>query len=780
MRRRQTFWVATAVLLAVTGTVASVLGASEVAQSESHNSRDAALDSSAAIASTIKLELQHEQDLAISAAAVSVDNRVLTQTEFAQWTSSIHAFSRYPEVQGISELAMVPASQLQSFASRQVADPPGPLSANGTFTVSPSGLRPYYCFITASESRSEKDQLPAGLDYCTTVLGPPLLKARDSGASTYLPYKTAGTEELAIGTAIYSGGGVPTTVAARRAAFIGWTGIVIFPKIVLTAALAGHSSTEVSFRYGEGKSKVTFMAGAVGSGAQSTTVNLHNGWYVDVRSSVTSGGLWGGGIPLALLLGGIALCWLLATLIYVLGTSRSRALQLVHVRTDELQYQAFHDSLTGLPNRARILEGINQMMKRARMEHVAMATFFLDLDNFKDINDTLGHRSGDELLAEVGARLKAVLREGDLVGRLGGDEFVMVATGTSLDIGVEGVAKRILDALAAPFKLSGTDVSLNVTASIGIAKGERAIPEELLRDADIALYLAKAAGKNCAEVFTHSMQVSVDDHRNLEVDLHGALEANQFFLLYQPIVDLASGTVSGFEALLRWRHPTRGVVPPSEFIPALESSGMIVPVGRWVLETACRQGAIWHGEGHRVKMSVNVSTPQLQRDGIADDTYHALNESLFDPRMLVLEITETTLMLDVEETVDRLKLLKAIGVRLAIDDFGTGFSSLARLQHFPIDILKIDQSFVSQRKDSDMPAAFIRTIVQLAKSLGLEVIAEGVETNAQRKYLTLEKVDFGQGFLFARPLDIDAAGRFLNDRSVTPTGRGFSLVSKSG
>jgi diguanylate cyclase (GGDEF)-like protein len=779
MRRRKTLWAAIAVSLALVGAVASILGASAMAQDSGGDSRQVAVASADAIASTMKLELQHQQDLSISAAALAVDNRTLTQAEFAQWTKSIHAFSRYPELQGISELQMITPAQLPSFAAAQEADPAGPLSS-GAFAVTPAGRRPYYCFISANQSRSVKTDLPAGLDYCTTALGTALLQARSSGASTYLPYKSGKTEELAIGTAVYSGGGVPSTVAARQSAFIGWTGTEILPGVVLANALAGHASTLVSFRYGQSTSKIGFTAGAVRGNTQTTTVDLHNGWFVVVRNSVTGSELWDSGTSLALLFGGIALCWLLAILVYVLGTSRSRALQLVHERTDELRHQAFHDSLTGLPNRALILEGINEMMKRARLEHLSMATLFLDLDDFKDINDTLGHRSGDELLTEVGARLKSVLGDGDFVGRLGGDEFVMVTTGSSLGFKaeVEAVADRIFAVLLPPFRLPGSEVLLNVTASIGIATGDRSIPEELLRDADIALYLAKGAGKNCAEVFTPSMQVSVDDHRNLEVDLHAALEANQFFLLYQPMVDLASGAVSGFEALLRWRHPTRGIVSPKEFIPALEASGMIIPVGRWVLETACRQGAAWQRQGHPIKISINVATAQLQRDGIADDTYHALAVSGFDPCMLVLEITETTLMQDVEEIVARLDLLKAIGVRIAIDDFGTGFSSLARLHHFPIDILKIDQAFVSQREDSEMPAVFIRTIVQLGKSLDLEILAEGIETQGQRNYLSAEGVDTGQGFLFAQPLDIKSAERFLHDNLAVPVLASSTLVRR--
>jgi EAL domain-containing protein (putative c-di-GMP-specific phosphodiesterase class I) len=359
--------------------------------------------------------------------------------------------------------------------------------------------------------------------------------------------------------------------------------------------------------------------------------------------------------------------------------------------------------------------------------------------------------------------LSEVLREGDTVGRLGGDEFVMLTEGSVQSGVAEAVAERILAILEPPFEISGNDMPLSITASIGIATGDRSTPEELLRDADIALYRAKGAGKNRFEVFTPSMLESVDDHRSLDVDLHRALAADQFFLLYQPTIDLSTGVLTGVEALLRWRHPTRGVVQPDDFIPALESSGLIVPVGQWVLETACRQGAKWQRQGHRFVVSVNVAAKQLQRDRIVDDVYRALSASGFDAGMLVLELTESTLMHDVGTTVSRLKMLKALGVRLAIDDFGTGFSSLAYLQQFPIDILKIDRSFVSGIGDADKSAAIVCTFVQLGRALGLEVIAEGIETHTQWRQLEAADVDTGQGFLFAQPLAADAVDQLLRE-----------------
>jgi len=761
VRTLRKFWVAIVLVVLLAGTTGSLVGARNVARNDRDRSRQAFLASAAEIVSTLQQAIAHEQDLSISTGAILVRNPDATEADFLGWTRSVRAFDRYPEVQSIFDIQLVPASQLSSYAARQVADPSGPLAAKGTFAVTPAGSRPYYCL--AAVARSRTTAVPDGIDYCQSPLVSALTQARDSGQEVYLPYKPGNVEELAIGAAIYRGGVVPGTVAARRAAILGWTGTTIVPGVLLAAALAHHPATAVAFRSASDSSTVTFKAGVVPPGAQSTSIHLSNGWQVQVLGTGTQGGVLSNSHALDLLLGGITVSVLLALLLYVLGTSRARALELVAERTDELRHQAFHDPLTGLPNRALILDRITQMMARARRERTIPAALFLDLDNFKDINDTLGHRSGDELLVRVGVRLSGVLREGDTVGRLGGDEFVVLTEGSTQSGGDEAVAGRILAALQPPFEIAGSDVPLSVTASIGIATGGRTTPEELLRDADIALYRAKAAGKDRAEVFTQLMLESVDDHRSLDVDLHRALGAEQFFLLYQPTFDLSSGTFTGVEALLRWRHPTRGVVQPDDFIPALEASGLIVPVGQWVLETACRQGATWHGRGHRFVVSVNVAAKQLQRDRIVDDVYRALSTSGFDAGSLVLELTESALMQDVDTTVTRLKMLKAIGVRLAIDDFGTGFSSLAYLQQFPIDILKIDRSFVSGIGDAEKSAAIVRTFVQLGRALGLEVIAEGIETDVQRRQLEAADVDTGQGFLLARPLEAGAVDQLLRD-----------------
>ena len=765
---RRTFWIAIAIGVVTVGSLGSFFGANSFGQSNFEHARQNLRTSSVEIASALNLAIQHEQDLAISAGAFIIEDSDASETNFIDWLDNVSAFKRYPEILAVAEVVVVRPSQLKNFAANAAINEKESKAPSQTFTLTPPGRRPFYCLVDVELARPGLPEIPIGLDLCDSSLGPQLMQARDSGQPTYAPDSLGGPAAFAVGTPLYRGGGHPRTVAGRRANLIGFTGTEILPKKILTTALLGHSHTGVAFHYQGSGSNVTFTAGDRPKNAMSVSVSLHNGWHVRVFTAAVAGGVFSDSDSMLLLLGGVLLSFLLGLLIYVLGTSRSSAMQLVKERTDQLQHQALHDSLTGLPNRALILDRIDRMLARSRRQHTAVAALFLDLDNFKDINDTLGHRAGDELLVSVGVRLKSAVRDTDTVGRLGGDEFVVLAEGVSLEAGVDVVADRLFDVLATPFIISGSLVPLSVSASIGIAEGDRATPEEMLQDADIALYQAKAAGKRRAVKFMASMQESVDHHRRLEVDLQGALEGQQFFLMYQPTVDLSTGAFTGVEALLRWRHPERGVVQPDDFIPALESTGLIIDVGAWVLHEACRQGAQWQSRGHRFTVSVNISAKQLERDRLVDDVREAIALSGFDATELILELTETALMHDSGSTVERLMLLKALGVRVAIDDFGTGYSSLAYLRQFPIDILKIDRSFVSGIADSRESAALVHTLVQLGKVLGIETIAEGVETNDQRSRLENENVDTGQGFLFARPLAVEDLDRLLRDSDGKP------------
>ena len=438
-----------------------------------------------------------------------------------------------------------------------------------------------------------------------------------------------------------------------------------------------------------------------------------------------------------------------------------------------LAHQALHDSLTGLANRQLTVDRAEQMLVRARREHGAVGLCFMDLDNFKDTNDSLGHEAGDKLLCAVAERLLRMLRAGDTVGRLGGDEFVILAEGASLADGPLLVAERIRDALHEPFFLPGYEgLPITVTASVGIATGDRPSAQELFRDADVALYRAKAVGKDCCVLFEPEMQSAAVDRLALKSNLYAALANGQFFLLYQPIFELDSMRVRGVEALLRWRHPTRGVISPDEFIPVLEENGLILGVGAWVLQQACAQAARWHAQGYLVQMSVNVSMRQIASPELVNDVVEALAASRLDPDTVTLEVTESVLMRDAEATVAHLRRLKELGVQIAIDDFGSGQSSLTYLRRFPIDELKIDRSFIVAIDGSRESTALLHTLVELGQNLGLSIVAEGIETSSQLEGLRDQHCTYGQGFIFARPMSSDGVEPYLCKDAIgarTPT-----------
>jgi len=428
---------------------------------------------------------------------------------------------------------------------------------------------------------------------------------------------------------------------------------------------------------------------------------------------------------------------------------------------DALERLATRDPLTGVPNRKLILDRIEQMQKRGRRTGHDWAVLFIDLDRFKDINDSLGHRVGDDVLRQAAIRFQSALRESDSIGRLGGDEFVVLVEGTDA-INAEHAAHRLLDALAVPFAVhSVARPQITVSASIGIVSGAYSSAEDLLMDADVALYEAKAAGRNRVVRFEPQMRGEFRTRIELERDLRLALDAGEFFLVYQPVLQLKDGAVQSMEALLRWRRPSGRVVAPDTFIPALEESGLIVAVGAFVLNEACCQTRRWRDVGLSTAVSVNVSPRQFETETFVNEVQLALQRSGLDPTRLILEMTETTLMRDSHESVLRLKALKDLGVRLAIDDFGTGYSSLAYLQQFPVDIIKIDRTFIAGTSIDGPSTALVHALIELGNALGLKTVAEGIETTDQLMQLLQEGCDAGQGFYFSRPLEDAAAERFL-------------------
>jgi diguanylate cyclase (GGDEF)-like protein/PAS domain S-box-containing protein len=427
----------------------------------------------------------------------------------------------------------------------------------------------------------------------------------------------------------------------------------------------------------------------------------------------------------------------------------------------ELSHQAFHDALTGLANRALLRDRLHHALERRERTGVAPAVIFLDLDGFKAVNDRLGHDRGDEVLNEVAGRLLAAVGRGETVGRLGGDEFAVLIeqSGQPLAEAV-ATAEQVLQALREPVSVGPDRVT--VTASVGIAVGDRnAESSDVIRDADVAMYRSKATGKNRWTVYKPGMRTAARERLDLEDAMRVGLERDEYRLLYQPIVDLTDHRVIGFEALVRWQHPTRHLLLPDQFVPLAEETGQIVPLGRWVLQTAIRTAVTWQQDRSGLTVAINLSARQLADPGLVRDVSNALGGAGLPPDRLLLEITETALVRDITAAGARLQRLRGLGVRLAIDDFGTGYSSLSYLRHFPIDILKIDRSFVQSIPERGEFPPVLRGMLELGRSLGFHTLAEGVEQDFQATRLRQQQCRFAQGHLFGRPMSAAEAGRLL-------------------
>ncbi len=476
-----------------------------------------------------------------------------------------------------------------------------------------------------------------------------------------------------------------------------------------------------------------------------------------------------------------------------LGSTDGKSRQVLGVATDisdrkqveeQLIHDAFHDKLTGLANRALFMDRLEHLVELTkRRQDYLFAVLFLDLDRFKVINDSLGHTIGDQLLVEIARKLQTCLRPGDTVARLGGDEFTILLEDIKDVSDATHLANQIQQELTLPFNLNGQEVFTTASIGIALSKTSDRQPEDLLRDADIAMYRAKALGRARHEVFDMTMHTRAVALLQLETDLRQAVNRQEFLLHYQPIVSLSTGQITGFEALVRWQHPARGLVSPLEFIPVAEETGLIVPIGWWVLREACRQMREWQkqfGNGSSVRgngkeshplpipnsqlpltISVNLSSKQFTQPHLALEIHQILQETGLDAGSLRLEITESAVMENAEAAIATLLQLKKLGVQIYIDDFGTGYSSLSYLHRFPIDTLKIDRSFVGRMSSDNENWEIVRTIVTLAHNLGLDVVAEGVETAEQLAQLRTLQCEYGQGYFFSRPLDVAAVETFM-------------------
>jgi diguanylate cyclase (GGDEF)-like protein len=431
-------------------------------------------------------------------------------------------------------------------------------------------------------------------------------------------------------------------------------------------------------------------------------------------------------------------------------------------RGEEVQQLAFHDPLTGLPNRLLFNDRLTMALSQARRHQKKLATFFMDLDNFKAINDSMGHLVGDELLRAVAERLGTFVREEDTLARFGGDEFILLITGIASERDVATVSKKILETIRAPFHLDGRELSITLSVGVSVFPTDGQTPEILVRNADVAMYRSKRSGRNTFQLFTSEASPSSGTRLNIEAQLRNALRAGEFLLHYQPIVDLNGGQVLGVEALLRWQAGDGSMISPANFIPVAETSDLIIPISQWVLRSACSQFATWaNGSKSRMTLAINLSTRVFQQPDLVGEVSTALEEAKLSPECLDLEITESSAMQNVEYSATMLRRLKDLGVHISLDDFGTGYSSLSYLKRLPIDRIKIDKSFVQNVAHDDDDAAIVSAVIAMTHRLKRKAVAEGVETKNQLAFLRREACDQGQGFLFSHPLPPSALERTL-------------------
>lgn len=724
-------WAVAAVLCATMGIVASVLGAHAVVRNDAANERQSFQQSATSIASTLKVAIRHDEQLAVSASTYFGEHPRATYAEFEAWVNWARTRARYPELDALGFMSLAHPTSTMAFS-------------------------------------------------------------RDTGLSIYTSTFSRRGPALMIQVPVYRGTVTPRNVLGRRAASIGWVREVLIPGVVLREALTGKTGYTTVLAYRGGPADLLYTSGAsqIGgsssgvsqtgrsssgasqasgspggasqsgrsaqsgaqSGAQSAMRYLPSGWSVAVSAPPPVTGVFGDGDALALLVIGVLASAFFGLLVYLLGTGALRRAPVPQAR--EVPHEDLYDTLTGLPNRALMLDRAERILARTgRQSETVAGALAIEIDWLKDVNDRLGREAGDRLVQVVAQRLEHVIRTGDTVGRLGGDEFVVLVESSARGIRLDSLARRILEALHEPVELEGFGPSFVLTASIGVAFGRYTTPTDLFRDAHTA---AQTAGKDRYTLFNANMRSLIESHGVLEAELSTALAERQFFLLYQPIRELSSQRVVGAEALIRWHHPTRGVLAPADFLGVAEDTGLIVPIGRWALEEACARAAAWSVAGHRAGVSVSVSASQLSREGFVTDVRRALQQSGIEPVRLTLEVDADSVMHNVAEATERLEALKQLGVRIALDDFGGGYTSHADLRRLPLDFLKVDCASLASSETEEYRNWLLETILLASRDLSLMVIAKGIETPDQMHELQEKGCRMAQGMFLGAPVPADA------------------------
>jgi diguanylate cyclase (GGDEF)-like protein len=733
---------AVSLLLVLAGVSVSALAARASAHAAAQRSRQAFRLDASEVDGAMDLQVQRETDLLAAAGAFMKANPSATTQAFERWAANVGLLKRFPELVSLSEIE------------------PSSAALGGCPFVTTVGLR-----------WSARLQAVSATDMCINS-GTLEAQARSGRVANFGFSLSSKVRIYGESIPVYRTPAVPASVAARHRMLLGWVAITVYPQALMRRALFGFGQLRLEIRT-TAADRLEFSSGPDVSG-QRLRADLGNGTSEVIAAAVQSASILGDDTALLILLGGSCLAVLVGMVLFLLGSGRERAVRIATQKTSELAHLALHDGLTGLPNRTLVLDRINHALTRSARGGSSVAVLYVDLDDFKAINDSFGHGAGDEVLRVTAERLLGVLRDCDTVGRLGGDEFVVLLEPDDTAPVPDLVAQRILETVGQRIELE-TGAQAWVSASVGIAVARKGDADELLRNADLALYAAKSAGKGRHFVFEDELQSAAVERRALELDLRSAIANHELFLLYQPTFYLDDGRLRGVEALLRWQHPQRGVVSPTVFIPIAEESELIVEIGRWVTTEACRQAAQWLAGGLDLVMSLNVSARQLDDPGFKADVNRILLETGVDPGILIFELTETSLMREPEKAAALLTDLKTLGVRISIDDFGTGYSSLAYLGLLPVDAIKIDRSFVAATGASAEAAVLLNALVQLGRSLQITTLAEGIEDEAQLEILRQARCDLGQGFLLARPMPAEQLNQLVSRGEIMTSGRKRAL-----
>ncbi|MGH9386496.1 MAG: putative bifunctional diguanylate cyclase/phosphodiesterase [Vicinamibacterales bacterium] len=747
----------------------SVVASSYVASTIEARARTEFLSDAESARQQIQGRIDAHLDLLRAGSALLTASNEISGIEFSGFVAGLQLRERYPGLRGIGYAQRVRNRDVRAFVRAMDLDGVSPL------TVWPPGRRPQYDLVVYLEPKTAQSRGTIGFDLSTdeTVrsamqqaveTGQPAASRALMGAKPF----DAGERTSLLVMPVYRTKTQPATLEARRRALIGYVFSPFNAQEVLKQAIASTAPRVSYDLYDEDEKDRAALLSQSGSdpdGQQYLSSGLveigGRDWLVVVSRPIGSASLLSQMDGLTLL-GGLVLSFML----FAITRAQVRAFDTAARHESELRQLAQFDFLTGLPNRALLEDRLAQAIALAHRHERRVAVFFVDLDQFKHINDSFGHAIGDRLLQSVAGRLQACARSSDTVSRQGGDEFVLVLSEISRTADAVASAQKIISALVVPHHVRPHDIHTTVSIGASIYPEDGDDVAALLKAADTAMYQAKKNGRNRYQLFSPDMSARAVARQSIEDGLRQALQRHEFVLHYQPTINLETGQMTGAEALIRWMHPDRGLIPPSDFVHIAEDCGLIVPVGQWVLREACRQARAWLDAGTPTSVAVNISAIEFRDKDFLTNVCDVLGRTGLDAKYLELELTESSLMQHAESTVSVLRALKEQGVRIAIDDFGTGYSSLSYLRQFPIDVLKVDQSFVREITSDLDGTPIVSAMISMGKKLRHRVIAEGVETQEQLTFLQAQRGCEGQGFFFGQPVVADQFGRLLESGRV--------------